>query len=83
MALAIKLQDMLDRGEVRDFAKIARLGYVSRARVTQLMNLLLLAPDLQERLLFSTETENNGRTERALRSVASATDWEQQRLLWR
>ena len=51
MALAIKFQEMVDRGEVRDYADLARLGYVSRARLTQIMNLLLLAPDLQEVLL--------------------------------
>jgi hypothetical protein len=51
MALAIKFQDMIDRGEVRDYADIARLGYVTRARVTQIMNLLNLAPEIQENLL--------------------------------
>ena len=40
MALAIKFQDMVDRGEVRDYADLARLGYVTRARLTQIMNLL-------------------------------------------
>ena len=53
LALAIKFQDMVDRGEVRDYADLARLGYVTRARLTQVMNLLLLAPDIQERLLLS------------------------------
>ena len=33
MALAIKVQGMIDRGEVRDYADLARLGHVSRARV--------------------------------------------------
>ena len=51
MALAIKLQNMVDCGEVRDYADLARLGYVTRARLTQIMNLLLLAPDIQEHLL--------------------------------
>jgi len=37
---------MLDRGEVTSMADIARLGRVSRAKVTQVMDLLLLAPDL-------------------------------------
>src|SRR5687767_1615544 len=52
MALAIKFQDMVDRGEVRDYADLARLGFVTRARLTQIMNLLLLAPDIQEQLLL-------------------------------
>lgn len=43
MALAIKFQDMVDRGEVRDYADLARLGHVTRARMSQIMNLLLLA----------------------------------------
>ena len=33
MALAIKFQEMVERGEVRDYADLARLGYVTRARV--------------------------------------------------
>jgi hypothetical protein len=38
MALAIKFQEMIDRGEVKDYADLARLGFVTRARVTQIMN---------------------------------------------
>ena len=43
MALAIKFDGMIQRGEVHDFADLARLGYVTRARITQIMNLLTLA----------------------------------------
>ena len=42
MALAIKFQEMVNRAEVRDYADLARLGYVTRARITQIMNLLNL-----------------------------------------
>ena len=77
MALAIKFQSMVDRGEVRDYADIARLGYVSRARLTQIMNLLLLAPDLQEHLLFSPA--ESFIQERRLRTVVKLTDWHDQR----
>src|SRR3990172_10573520 len=51
MALAIKFQNMVDRSEVRDYADLARLGHVSRARITQITNLLHLAPDIQEQLI--------------------------------
>jgi len=77
MALAIKFQDMVDRGEVRDYADIARLGYVSRARLTQVMNLLLLAPDIQERVLFGCPSTGSG--ERALRVVCAEVYWPDQR----
>jgi len=81
MALAIKFQDMIDRGEVRDYAELARLGFVTRARVTQIMNLTLLAPGVQEELLFGL-TDQKPPTEAALRSAAAEAHWpEQQRSL--
>ena len=52
MALAIKLEGMRREGIIRDYSEVARLGHVSRARVSQIMSLLQLAPDLQEQLLF-------------------------------
>ena len=79
MALAIKLQDMVDRGEVRDYADLARLGYVSRARITQIMNLRNLAPDIQEQILVSGPTI----AESALRSVVSQVPWPDQREAWK
>ncbi len=81
LALAIKFQDMIERREVRDYADIARLGHVTRARVTQIMNLLMLAPDIQVALLSS-----NGPVaalyERDLRPVANLTFWRDQRELF-
>lgn len=79
MALAVKYQGMVDAGELRDYADIARLGYVSRARVTQIMNLTNLAPDLQERLLFPTGFLP---PERRLRKLAAQPVWNDQRRSW-
>ena len=81
MALAIKFQDMVDRGEVRDYADLARLGYVSRARLTQIMNLLLLAPDIQEQLLLPESPTANVR-EPHLRRIVDVADWTEQRSRW-
>lgn len=81
MALAIKFQDMVDRGEVRDYADLAQLGYVSRARITQIMNLLLLAPDIQERLLDGV-LRQSVTSERHLRPVLRSLDWAAQRALF-
>jgi hypothetical protein len=81
MALAIKFQDMVDRGEVRDYADLARLGYVSRARITQIMNLLNLAPDIQE-LLLAPPTTSGDLTETRLRPMTMEPDWRAQRRLF-
>jgi len=82
MALAIKFQDMVSRGEVRDYADLARLGYVTRARITQIMNLLNLAPNIQEEIL-SCQRDSPGIQERQLRSVSSQVLWREQRRIWR
>jgi hypothetical protein len=81
MALAIKFQDMVGRGEVRDYADLARLGYVTRARMTQLMNLLNLAPDIQEDILFlpATTKGRDAVSERSLRQVTAIVIWSRQR----
>lgn len=81
MALAIKIQDMVDRGEMRDYAEVARVGHVTRARMTQIMNLLNLAPDIQEQILFATESACPA--ERGLRKLAAHPGWDRQRRLWR
>jgi hypothetical protein len=81
MALAIKFEGMVACGEVHDYADLARLGFVTRARMTQIMNLLNLAPDIQEAILFTPPT-NKGRdpmSERSLRKVTAIVSWTRQR----
>ena len=46
MALAIKFDGLIRDGVVNDYADLTRLGGVSRARISQIMNLLLLATDI-------------------------------------
>lgn len=79
LALAIKFQDMIDRGEVRDYADLARLGYVTRARITQIMNLLNLAPEIQEQILLP-KSPNVIPCERHLRRIVTLPYWKDQRL---
>ena len=81
MALAIKFEDMVDRGEVRDYADLARLGYVTRARLTQVMNLLLLDPKIQEWILFAEQPAESRFTERDIRAVVAKTHWQDQRVV--
>lgn len=84
MALSIRLGKLLQEGQVADQADIAELGHVTRARVSQIMNLLNLAPDIQEEILFLPRTER-GRDpirERNLRPIASVLDWRKQRRMW-
>jgi hypothetical protein len=84
MALAIRLDQLIRDGVVADQAELARLGQVTRARLTQIMNLLSLAPDIQEAVLFLGPT-TSGRCvlhERGLRLLAAIYDWDNQRAHW-
>jgi hypothetical protein len=85
MALAIRFEGLVREGVVTDQAELARLGHVSRARVTQIMNLLQLAPDIQEDVLFLPRIERGKEPiqERHLRPIAAVPDWRKQRQLWR
>jgi hypothetical protein len=81
MALAIKSEGLIRAGVVRDHADLARLAHVSRARVTQIMNLLNLAPDIQEELLYlpPRSAPRDQVHERGLRAIAKIVDWDAQR----
>ena len=85
MALAIHFEDLIKQGVVTDFAALARLGRVTRARVTQIMNLRLLAPDIQEKLIFLDRIVE-GRDSlclRHLQAISLESDWRKQREKWK
>ncbi len=84
MALAIKFDQMIADGLVHDQAEIAELGHVTRARVTQIMNLLHLAPDIQESILHlpPITSGKDPITETHLRPIVAERGWLGQRRLW-
>jgi len=84
MALAIRFDRLLRDGAVKDYAELARLGHVSRARMSQIMGLLNLAPDIQEEILFLPKTVM-GRdpiSAREVIQIATLEDWQEQRIAW-
>ena len=85
MALALRFEQLLCEGEIRSYAELAGLGHVSRARISQIMRLLSLAPTIQEALLFLPRT-TSGRDPihlRQLLSAAAVLEWRQQLVLWK
>lgn len=84
MALAIRFDDLVRSGEVADYADIAELGQVTRARVSQIVNLLNLAPEIQEAILFLPLVAGERETvsEREVRAIAAEMDWGRQREAW-
>jgi hypothetical protein len=83
LALAHHYQRLLDEGDVLNYADLARLTGVTRARVSQIMDLLILAPDIQEEILFLPGFKGRETiTERHLRPIASMADWRGQGEAW-
>jgi hypothetical protein len=84
MALAIHLDELLRSGQVADITELARLGHVTQPRMSQILNLTLLAPDIQEELLFLPRVTEGKATihEKMLRPIAGEVDWEKQRKGW-
>jgi hypothetical protein len=83
-ALAIRLDHLVRTGVVANQAELALLGHVSRTRITQIMNLVLLAPDVQEAILFLTEEDcgPEGLYLRDVQPIAAVPNWRRQRRLW-
>jgi hypothetical protein len=84
MALAIQFQDMIERGEAKYYADLARLGCLTRERMSQIMELIWLAPDIQEEILSFAATAG-GRfpiSELAVRRIAGNLSWEEQWTEW-
>lgn len=83
LALAQHIQNAIDRGMVADRAAVARKLGFTRARITQLLDLVLLAPDIQVRVLELEAIDGvEPMSERALRAVAHAGTWAEQSAAW-
>jgi hypothetical protein len=85
MALAIRCDTLVRSGEIKDYAELAELAHVSRPRITQVLNLLHLSPDIQEQILYM-EARPRGRGAillSHLQPLAAILDWSTQRRRWR
>jgi hypothetical protein len=84
LALAIQFEDMLTRADAKDYADLARLGGLCRERVSQIMRLIYLAPDIQIELLYLPPS-STGRfpiSETSVRKIAGLLSWTDQRERW-
>jgi len=84
MALAIRFERMMARGEVANTIELAKLCHVTQARVSQILALAMLAPEIQEELMFLPCPSKGGRRlfEKMMRPIAAELDWERQRMMW-
>lgn len=84
MALAIRCDQLIRDDVIANQSELAEFGQITTARMTQIMTLLNLAPDIQEQILFLPRTQR-GRDpiiENDVRPIAQTFDWNKQRRLW-
>jgi hypothetical protein len=84
VALAVRFERQIRSGAVHDQSELARQCRVTQPRMTQIMNLALLAPAIQEQVL-SLPRVQEGRdpvTERMLRRIAGEPCWQRQADMW-
>src|SRR6058998_2347255 len=81
LALALRFEGLVDEGVVRNYRELAEVGHVSRPRLSQIMQLAQLAPEIQEQVLFLPPTlEGPDRVfESQLRGIARVLDWDKQK----
>ena len=84
VALASRMQSMIESGQVDTYQHLAEIGRISQPRMTQIMSLLHLAPDIQEELLYLPEVIQGKAAihERLLRPLTTELDWRVQRRMW-
>ena len=84
MALAIRFDGLLREGQVSDQSELARLAKVTQSPMTPILNLTLLAPDIQEQLFFLPRVTAGKPTvhEKMLRPIVAEIDRAKQRKMW-
>lgn len=84
MALAIQFRFLLEEKRIRTIGELADLSHVTQPRMTQIMMLNHLAPDIQEAILFLPRYEKGRASliELDVRPIAAVTSWRKQREMW-
>lgn len=80
----MQFREMIRSGDARDSADLARLGGLTRERISQIMKLLWLAPEIQMDILYLPPTPG-GRfpiSEVAMRKIADRLAWPEQQEEW-
>jgi hypothetical protein len=85
LALAHHCFRLVQSGAIINQSELAHFGQISTTRMTQIMWLDNLAPDIQEEILFLPRT-TQGRDaikEADIRPIAKTLDWSKQRQMWK
>ena len=83
LGLALSLRERIRSGEVSSYAQLAREAMVTPERMSQVMQLIWLAPEIQQAILeLPPGPRRHPVTEQAMRTIAQQLRWADQRRAW-
>ncbi len=83
LILAYHIQDIISGNKAKDFTQIAKWLNMTKARLSQIMNFVNLAPCIQEEILLSKNNKIQELTEYKIHAITIESDWEKQKKLWK
>jgi len=82
LVLAYQIQELFEKEKAENLGQVGQWLHMTHARISQIMNLLFLAPDIQEEILFSNEGKVRQLTEHKIRKIPMEVNWAKQREMW-
>ena len=82
LIFAYQIESILVEGRANDLNEIAGWLNIGRTRLFQVANLLLLAPSIQEEIIFANNAIIDQLPEYKTRAIVNEPLWDKQRILW-
>jgi hypothetical protein len=82
LVLAYQIQELFEKEKAKNLGQVGQWLHMTHARISQIMNLLFLTPDIQEEILFLDEGEVFQLTEHKIRKIPMEVNWTKQREMW-
>jgi hypothetical protein len=83
LLLAYQVEQIISEGRVKDFTQAARWLNITKARLSQIMNLLNLSPSIHEEILLTDSPKLRELSVDKIQHIALESDWAQQTALWK
>lgn len=83
LLLAYQIEELISEGKAKDFTQAARWLNITKARLSQIMGLLNLAPSIQEEILFNDSDNLRKITVQDILPITAESDWDRQTSLWK
>ncbi len=82
IVLAYQIQELFEKEKAKNLRQVGQWLHMTQARISQIMNLFFLSPDIQEEILFSDREKISQITEHKIRKIPMEINWDKQREMW-